>query len=236
MPDSEDAIYLTTKMQAMAIREFGGPDVLQPVERDLPQPSPHEVLIKLAAAGVNRPDLLQRAGHYPVPANASDLPGLEASGVIVKMGEGIGGEGIAHNTDLNPFNLRLGDRVVALCNGGAYAEYCTVPIGQVLPHPPQLSMIEAAALAETIFTVWYNVLCAVGCARARISSFTARHRALAPPPFKSPKPWGRGYLPPLAPVKNWIYAENWAAIGSLTATAKISSKFAANTPIIKALT
>ncbi|MDI9350274.1 MAG: NAD(P)H-quinone oxidoreductase [Candidatus Symbiobacter sp.] len=137
-------------MNCIEISQFGGPEVLRLVQRPLPVIKDHEVLIKLAAAGVNRPDLLQRAGHYPVPANASDLPGLELSGVIMAIGAGVGARD-------NKLGLKLGDAVVALSNGGGYAEYCAVPVGQVLPHPPQLSMIEAAALAETVFTVWYNV-------------------------------------------------------------------------------
>ncbi|MXO70553.1 zinc-binding dehydrogenase [Altererythrobacter buctensis] len=131
-------------MTAMAISAPGGPDMLQPEQRPLPMAGPGEVLVRVAYAGVNRPDCLQRAGAYPPPPDASDLPGLEISGTVVALGEGV-----------DPVWLDL--QVCALCNGGGYAEYCVVPAGQCLKVPAGLSLAEAAALPETLFTVWHNV-------------------------------------------------------------------------------
>ena len=163
---------LQDSMQVIEISQFGAPDVLKLAQRPLPQPKSHEILIKTAAAGVNRPDLLQRMGNYPVPANASDLPGLEISGQIVGFGDGIANNANnannTNNTAPNPRNLQMGDKVVALCNGGGYAEYCAVPIGQVLPCPQSLTLTEAAAICETIFTVWYNVFMRAGLTSGEI--------------------------------------------------------------------
>jgi putative PIG3 family NAD(P)H quinone oxidoreductase len=122
----------------------GGPEVLVPVERPVPKPGPGEVLIEVAAAGVNRPDVMQRLGLYPPPAGAPTVPGLEVSGAIVAVGPAVPRE-------------RLGQPVCALVAGGGYAQYCTAPEGQCLPVPPALTMIEAAALPETLFTVWHNL-------------------------------------------------------------------------------
>jgi len=122
----------------------GGPEVLQLVEREVPQPGPGQVLIKVFAAGVNRPDCLQRAGLYPPPPNASDLPGLEVAGTVVAVGDNSGLE-------------LLGQRVCALVNGGGYAEYCLAVAGHCLPMPRGLTMEAAAAMPETLFTVWHNV-------------------------------------------------------------------------------
>ena len=131
-------------MTAIAISEPGGPEVLQPVERPVPSPGPGEVLIRVAAAGVNRPDVLQRMGYYPPPAGASDLPGLEIAGTIVAVGPGGDPE-------------LLGQAMCALVAGGGYAEYCLAPVGSCLPVPKGFSMAEAAALPETVFTVWHNL-------------------------------------------------------------------------------
>ncbi|WP_197386556.1 NAD(P)H-quinone oxidoreductase [Ralstonia pseudosolanacearum] len=135
-------------MRAIEITQYGGPDVLKPAERPMPEPKAGEVLIRVRAAGVNRPDVFQRTGNYPVPPGASDIPGLEVAGEIV------GGD-LAHAD--NRYGLRAGDRVCALVQGGGYAEFCTAPLGQVLPVPAGLSDIEAAALPENYFTVWSNV-------------------------------------------------------------------------------
>ncbi len=124
--------------------EAGGPEVLQPVERPVPVPGAGEVLIKVAAAGVNRPDVLQRRGMYPPPPGAPSIPGLEVAGVVAAVGSGVDA---AH----------IGQRVCALVAGGGYAQYCTAPYGQCLPIPEVLSMAEAAAMPETLFTVWTNV-------------------------------------------------------------------------------
>ena len=134
-------------MQAIEISQPGGPEVLRLVERADPQPGPGELLIEVSASGVNRPDLLQRAGLYPPPPGASDLPGLEVAGRL------IGGDPDA----LAASGFALGERVCALTNGGGYARRCIVPAGQVLPVPGGLSDVEAASLPETVFTVWINV-------------------------------------------------------------------------------
>ncbi|MCP3024325.1 NAD(P)H-quinone oxidoreductase [Cupriavidus basilensis] len=135
-------------MQAIEIREYGAPEVLQLAQRPDPVPKAGEILIRVAAAGINRPDVFQRTGNYPVPPGASDLPGLEVAGVVA------GGD-LAHPD--NRFGLRLGDRVCALVQGGGYAELCVAPVAQCLPVPEGLSDVEAAALPETFFTVWSNV-------------------------------------------------------------------------------
>ena len=134
-------------MQAIEISRFGPPEVLQLCERPMPQPQAGEVLIRVRASGVNRPDVVQRKGAYPPPAGASDLPGLEVAGVIEA------GDAVA----MAAAGFAVGDRVCALLQGGGYAQYCTAPVGQCLPVPEGLSDEEAAALPETFFTVWSNV-------------------------------------------------------------------------------
>lgn len=131
-------------MIAMDPPEAGGPEVLQPVERPVPQPGVGEVLIRVAAAGVNRPDILQRRGLYPPPPGAPTTPGLEVAGEIVGLGGEVDG-------------LHVGQHVCALLAGGGYAEYAVAPAGQCLPVPPALTMVEAAAIPETLFTVWTNL-------------------------------------------------------------------------------
>jgi NADPH2:quinone reductase len=135
-------------MKAIEISEFGAPDVLKLAERPMPEPKAGEVLIKVAASGINRPDVLQRKGAYAPPPGASDLPGLEVAGEIV---------GGTIDEKHNPFGLQLGDRVCALLAGGGYAEYVAAPLAQCLPVPKGLSDVEAASLPETFFTVWSNV-------------------------------------------------------------------------------
>ncbi len=131
-------------MHAIEISQAGGPEVLRWTERPDPVPGQGEVLIEVAAAGVNRPDVFQRQGSYPPPAGASDLPGLEVAGRIIGGDPAAGG-------------FRLGDSVCALVAGGGYAQYCVAPAAQCLPVPEGLSLVEAAALPETYFTVWSNV-------------------------------------------------------------------------------
>ncbi|MEC9165873.1 MAG: NAD(P)H-quinone oxidoreductase [Pseudomonadota bacterium] len=131
-------------MTAVEITEFGPPDGLRPCRRDTPVPEAGEVLIEVAYAGVNRPDVIQRQGFYPPPPGASDLPGLEVAGTVVAVAGDV--------TD-----WRVGDRCCALANGGGYAEYCTAPAGQCLPIPDGYDLRRAAALPETFFTVWSNV-------------------------------------------------------------------------------
>ena len=122
-------------MRAVEITKPGGPEVLKPADRPKPAPKDGEILVKVAAAGVNRPDVLQRMGNYPVPPGASDIPGLEIAGEVVGTGE----------------------KICALVAGGGYAEYCVVPQAQALPVPKGLTMVQAASLPETLFTVWSNV-------------------------------------------------------------------------------
>jgi NADPH2:quinone reductase len=131
-------------MLAVEISTPGPPEVLKPVERPDPVPGPREVLIRVAAAGVNRPDVLQRRGAYPPPPGASDLPGLEVAGVVEALGSGV-------------TQWRVGDRVCALLAGGGYATLCAAPVAQCLPVPVSMDFISAAAIPETFFTVWTNV-------------------------------------------------------------------------------
>ncbi|MGH6717954.1 MAG: NAD(P)H-quinone oxidoreductase [Alphaproteobacteria bacterium] len=131
-------------MTAIEIAHPGGPEVLRPASRPVPSPGVGEILVKVAAAGINRPDVLQRQGGYAPPPGATDIPGLELAGTVVALGPGA--EGFAP-----------GDRVCALVAGGGYAEYCAVPVPQALPVPAGLGLVEAAALPETYFTVWTNV-------------------------------------------------------------------------------
>ncbi len=135
---------LPQDMTAIEIAEPGGPEVLRPGKRPRPEPGEGEVLIKVAASGVNRPDVLQRSGGYPPPPGASDIPGLEIAGQVVACGPSVA-------------QLSLGDSVCALVAGGGYAEYCTAPEAQCLPIPEGLTAVEAAGLPETFFTVWSNV-------------------------------------------------------------------------------
>ena len=135
---------LPETMTAIEITQPGAPEVLKPVSRPMPMPAAGEVLVEVAAAGVNRPDINQREGSYPPPPGASDIPGLEIAGRIVKLGLGV-------------HHHQVGDEVCALVAGGGYATHCVVPAPQLLPIPKGLGMIEAAALPETFFTVWTNL-------------------------------------------------------------------------------
>ncbi len=132
------------EMRAVAISEPGAPEVLQEVSVPVPEPRESEIIIRVHAAGVNRPDVLQRLGLYPVPADAEPLPGLEVAGEVVAAGA-------------KATRWQSGDKVMALCHGGGYAEYCRVDENHCLEIPANLSMVEAAAIPETCFTVWYNL-------------------------------------------------------------------------------
>jgi len=134
-------------MRAVEITSFGGPEVLRLGERPVPQPGIGELLIRVAASGINRPDVLQRMGHYAPPPGTSDLPGLEVAGVVES------GDALA----MAEAGIRVGDRVCALVAGGGYAEWCVAPVLQCLPVPEGFSDVEAASLPETFFTVWSNV-------------------------------------------------------------------------------
>ena len=133
-----------TTMTAIEITEPGGPEVLRPTTRPVPEPGHGAVLIRIEAAGVNRPDVLQRNGGYPPPPGASDIPGLEIAGTVVALGDGVP-------------EWKIGDRVCALVSGGGYAQFCVAPAAQALRLPDGFDMIRAAALPETYFTVWENV-------------------------------------------------------------------------------
>src|SRR6202166_3223909 len=135
---------LPATMTAIAIRAPGGPEMLVPETRPVPAPGPGEILVKVAAAGVNRPDVMQRRGLYPPPKGAPDIPGLEIAGAVVACGDGV--------TRWKP-----GDQITALVVGGGYAEYCTAVEGHALPIPAGLTVAQAAAIPETFFTVWHNV-------------------------------------------------------------------------------
>ena len=138
---------MNCNMQAVEISAFGGPQVLRLGERPVPQPGAGELLIRVTASGINRPDVLQRMGHYAPPPGTSDLPGLEVAGVVES------GDAAA----MAQAGLRVGDRVCALVAGGGYAQWCVAPVVQCLPVPAGFSDIEAASLPETFFTVWSNV-------------------------------------------------------------------------------
>jgi NADPH:quinone reductase len=131
-------------MTAIEISQPGGPEVLLPCTRPVPVPGPGQVLVRVAAAGVNRPDVVQRKGLYPAPPGASDLPGLEIAGEIVALGAGVTAD-------------NLGSQICALVAGGGYAEYCIANLGHSFPVPAGLDMAQAAALPETLFTVWHNI-------------------------------------------------------------------------------
>jgi NADPH:quinone reductase len=135
---------LPAQMTVVGISKPGGPEVLLPETRPVPVPGPSEILIKVQAAGVNRPDVAQRSGSYPPPPGASDLPGLEISGEVVALGQGA-------------TRHRLGDKVMSLVAGGGYAQYCIAQDAQAMAVPPALSMLEAGAIPETLMTVWHNV-------------------------------------------------------------------------------
>ena len=135
---------LPATMTCVEITKSGGPEVLVPTTRPVPVPKAGEILIKVAATGINRPDIAQRQGNYAPPPDASDLPGLEASGTVAALGP-------------NTTGWKVGDAVCALTPGGSYAEYCTVPVPQCLPVPKGFDMLQAGALPENYFTVWHNL-------------------------------------------------------------------------------
>jgi NADPH2:quinone reductase len=137
------SVTIPERMQAIEISAPGGPEVLRLTERPVPRPAQDEVLVRVAAAGVNRPDVLQRMGAYPPPPGASDIPGLEIAGTVVAGGPGA--------------EMMIGRRVCGLVAGGGYAQYCVAPMGTCLPVPEVLKMAEAAAMPETLFTVWVNL-------------------------------------------------------------------------------
>jgi NADPH2:quinone reductase len=144
LPEGQIMEKLPAQMTVVAISKPGGPEVLKPETRSLPVPGPDEILVKVAVAGVNRPDVSQRSGSYPPPPGASDLPGLEIAGEVVAVGA-------------NAKKHKVGDKVMSLVAGGGYAQYCIAQDAQAMTVPPALSMQEAGALPETLMTVWHNV-------------------------------------------------------------------------------
>jgi NADPH2:quinone reductase len=143
------SMAVPVNMTAIEIREPGGPEVLQPVQRPVPEIGPREVLVRVVAAGVNRPDVFQRLGHYPPPQGTTDIPGLEVAGEIVAAG-------------VEVKELAVGDQVCALVAGGGYAQYVAVPVAQCLPLPATVTLEEAAAMPETYFTVYFNAFLRAG--------------------------------------------------------------------------
>lgn len=147
---------LPGNMVEIAIAAPGGPEVLQPRQAPIPVPGPAELLVRVAAAGVNRPDVLQRTGQYPMPPGVNPIPGLEIAGEVVALGDGATG-------------FLPGDHVCGLTNGGGYAEYCVLPCGQALPRPPGVDAVQAAAIPETFFTVWANLFRLGGARRGEVA-------------------------------------------------------------------
>ncbi len=184
-------------MTAIEILEPGGPEMLAPATRPVDMPGKGEVLVKVAAAGVNRPDVMQRQGVYPAPKGVTDIPGLEVSGTIAT----IGGDG----TDWKP-----GDAVCALVSGGGYAEYCLAPAAQCLPVPKGLDMIQAAALPETFFAVWANIVDRTHLHKGKPCSSMAAQAALAPLLSRSAACSAPGSSSPPEPPKNAPLARNSA--------------------------
>ncbi|MFN7725014.1 MAG: NAD(P)H-quinone oxidoreductase [Rubrivivax sp.] len=167
-------------MRAVEITQPGGPEVLVPCERPRPEPRAGELLIAVQASGVNRPDVLQRKGLYPMPPGVSDLPGLEIAGTVAAGAP----------EDLAAAGVALGDAVCALVAGGGYAEYCVAPAGQVLPVPAGFSMVQAASLPETFFTVWQNVFHIAGLQRGESLLVQGGSSGIGVTALQLAKAWG----------------------------------------------
>ncbi len=167
---------IPTTMRVVEIREPGAPDVLQMSNRATPEPAADEVLIQVAAAGVNRPDCLQRRGLYPPPKGASDLPGLEVAGLVAATGDAV-------------TTFTVGDTVCALLAGGGYAEYCVVPAVQCLPIPKNITLVDAAAIPETFLRYGPMYSSWAALKRANACPYTVVPAASAHPPFKWPGRW-----------------------------------------------
>ena len=180
---------MTDSMIAIEIAGFGGPEFLKPAERPIPRPGKGELLIEVAAAGVNRPDVMQRQGGYKPPPGASDIPGLEVAGRVAALGEGVS-------------NWRVGDPVTALVAGGGYAEFCAAPAPQCLPIPKGLDAIQAGALPETFFTVWTNVFDRGRLRAGRAFSSMAARAGSVRPQFSSLMPSAPGSSPRRAAPRN----------------------------------
>lgn len=202
---------LPATMQAIEISAPGGPEVLKPAVRPLPVPKAHEVLVRVTAAGINGPDIMQRKGLYPAPAGASDLLGLEVSGEVVAKGAAV-------------TRWSVGDTVVALTNGGGYAEYVAVDAGHCLTVPPGISLLDAAGLPETYFTVWSNVFIGAGLKAGKPSWSTAVPAASARPAYNSAKPLAPKSLPPTVRKPAARCARTSALTGWWITGPRISSK------------
>ncbi len=208
-------------MRAMEISTPGGPEVLVATTRPIPEPGPDEVIIRVAFAGVNRPDLLQRAGSYAPPPGASDLPGLECSGWIDQIGA-------------NVSSVTIGQEVCALLPGGGYSEYVATPAAHVLPVPDGMTLQQAACLPETFFTVWSNLFMRGGLSAGERflvhggCSFTAAPAALAPPPSNWRGRSARGFLRPPAMLQNVPPVPGWAQSARSIIEMRISSRYCAN--------
>jgi NADPH:quinone reductase-like Zn-dependent oxidoreductase len=199
---------LPTTMRAVEITKPGAPEVLVEGTRPVPTPGHGDVLIKLAYAGVNRPDALQRAGNYAPPPTASDLPGLEGAGEVVAVGPGVTG-------------VAIGDMVCALLPGGGYAEYVTTPAAHCLPVPKGLSLKEAACLPETYFTVWSNVFMRGGLKAGE--RFLVHGGSSGRRRSSLPMSLARGSLPPQARTRSARPAGSWAPMWRSTTARRISS-------------
>ena len=214
---------LPDTMTAIEIANPGGPEVLRPVTRPMPAPGAGEVLIAVAAAGLNRPDVMQRKGQYPPPPGASDIPGLEIAGMVVRIGLGV-------------HQLKIGDEVCALVTGGGYASHCVAPEPQCLPVPKGFTMVEAAALPETFFTVWHNLF-----ERGKLNPGEVhphswrieRHRHGGDPACPCLQRAARSSPPPAA-ATNVTPARNWARRAASTTSTRISSRSSRRRPPIAA--
>ena len=193
-----DTHALPFDMQAVSVAQAGGPEVLTPVRMALPAIRPNEVLIEVHAAGVNRPDCLQRAGHYPVPPDASPLPGLEVAGVVVRCG--------AEVTRWQP-----GERVVALTHGGGYAEYCAAHAGHCLPWPAGFDAAQAAALPETLFTVHHNLIERARLARGETVLIHGGSSGIGSTAIQVAKAWGATVITTAGNAEKVAYCERMGA-------------------------
>jgi NADPH:quinone reductase-like Zn-dependent oxidoreductase len=201
---------LPDRMTVIAIRQPGGPEVLTPESRPLPQPAAGEILVKIAAAGVNRPDVMQRMGLYPPPQGATDIPGLEISGEVVMRGTGV-------------TRWKNGDMVMALVVGGGYAEYCLAHESHALPVPQNLSPIEAAAIPETFFTVWHNVFDRGRLAAGETLLVHGGSSGIGTTAIQLAKAFGARVITRLGRRKNAPRALRSAPMSPLTTRLKISS-------------
>lgn len=184
-------------MKAVSIKEPGGPEVLQWVDAEDPAPAAGEVVVDVVASAVNRADVMQRMGLYPVPEGASPYPGLEVSGRISAVGEGVTG-------------WKVGDEVCALLTGGGYAQKVAVPAGQLLTVPKGIGLVEAAGLPEAVATVWSNLVMTANLKEGRPFSSMAARAASAPRPSRSPRRSGPGSSPPSAVRRRPPGQRSWA--------------------------